>query len=192
MSIEVCEEPITTLAEYASIPIAFEVNRIFAVTVPNNITAEAVLTERLLEHPYIKDYDLVENPLTWPTRFDMSKWSMFVARINGRRVGGAIVGFDRPDTNMIENSQGIAVLWDIRVAPEARASGVGSALFRAAENLARMKGYRRLKVETQNINVPACRFYLRQGCTIGSVDRYAYPELPNEIQLMWYKDLPPT
>ena len=49
------------------------------------------------------------------------------------------------------------------------------------------RGCRRLKVETQNINVPACRFYERQGCVLAEVRRDAYPELPGEIQLLWQK-----
>jgi hypothetical protein len=52
------------------------------------------------------------------------------------------------------------------------------------------KGCFRLKVETQNINVPACRFYVKQGCVLGAIHRFAYPEFPDEAQLLWYKDLP--
>jgi hypothetical protein len=44
-----------------------------------------------------------------------------------------------------------------------------------------------IEVETQNINVPACRFYARMGCRLGAVDRQAYPEFPNEVQLLFYK-----
>ena len=86
----------------------------------------------------------------------------------------------------------MAVLWDIRVSPEARGRGVGSALFAAAEAWAKARGCRELKVETQNVNVPACRFYMRQGCVLGAVNRRAYPGLPAEIQLLWYKDLTRT
>ena len=46
-----------------------------------------------------------------------------------------------------------------------------------------------LKIETQNTNVRACRFYERQGCQLRAIHRAAYPELPEEIQLLWYKDL---
>jgi hypothetical protein len=49
---------------------------------------------------------------------------------------------------------------------------------------------RQLKIETQNTNVQACRFYERLGCQLRAVDRAEYPELPQEIQLLWYKDLP--
>lgn len=39
-------------------------------------------------------------------------------------------------------------------------------------------------------HVAACRFYSRQGCVLGAIDRFAYPELPQEARLLWYKDLP--
>jgi hypothetical protein len=44
-------------------------------------------------------------------------------------------------------------------------------------------------IETQNTNVPACHFYTARGCELGAINRFAYPTLPNEIQLLWYKDL---
>jgi hypothetical protein len=46
-----------------------------------------------------------------------------------------------------------------------------------------------LKIETQNTNVGACRFYERQGCELRAIHRAAYPQFPEEIQLLWYKDL---
>ena len=47
-----------------------------------------------------------------------------------------------------------------------------------------------IEVETQNVNVGACRFYAAMGCTIGVIDRFAYaPELPDEIQVRWHKRL---
>jgi hypothetical protein len=44
-------------------------------------------------------------------------------------------------------------------------------------------------VETQNSNAAACRFYARQGCVLLAANRGAYVELPDEIQLLWYKEL---
>jgi GNAT superfamily N-acetyltransferase len=66
---------------------------------------------------------------------------------------------------------------------------VGTALFDAVEDWARARSCEMLKVETQNINVPACRFYARMGCTLGAIHRYAYPDLPGEAQLLWYRTL---
>jgi GNAT superfamily N-acetyltransferase len=57
----------------------------------------------------------------------------------------------------------LAVLWDIRVQPERRGRGVGKALFYASVDWACRRGCRQLKVETQNVNVAACRFYASQG-----------------------------
>jgi ribosomal protein S18 acetylase RimI-like enzyme len=81
------------------------------------------------------------------------------------------------------------VLWDIRVSPDVRGKGIGSRLARRCEAWAISRGCRQLKVETQNINVRACRFYQRQGFDLRVVNRLAYPELPGEIQLLWYKEL---
>lgn len=187
MRVEVSEEPITSLARYAAVPIAFEVTAVFDV---GNSRGGYSLAERAIDAPYVKDYDAHgEDPARWPALFDVSNWGLLAARAEGRRVGGAAVAFDTPGLDMLEGRRDLAVLWDIRVSPEARGLGVGSALFRAAEDWARARGCRLLKVETQNINVAACRFYMRQGCLLGAVDRSAYPGLPDEIRLLWYKGL---
>ena len=44
-------------------------------------------------------------------------------------------------------------------------------------------------VETQNVNVAACRFYERQGCVLKQANPDAYPQLPEEIQLIVSKAL---
>jgi GNAT superfamily N-acetyltransferase len=68
-------------------------------------------------------------------------------------------------------------------------SSAWAALFRAAEHWARARGCRRLKIETQNVNVAACRFYQKMGCTLGAIDRFAYPGQPAEVRLLWGKAL---
>jgi GNAT superfamily N-acetyltransferase len=193
MTIGIAEELITALGNYADISIAFEVSRVLDVKAQDSGLGGLVLSERSPDVPYVKDYDAIkgEGPAQWARRFDVSSWGLFAARLEGRRVGGAAVAFNSSGLLMLEGRTDMAVLWDIRVSPEARGQGVGSALFRAVEAWARARGCRQLKVETQNINVPACRFYARQGCELGAIHRFAYPELPGEIQLLWYKDLSP-
>ncbi len=90
---------------------------------------------------------------------------------------------------MLEGRDDLAVLWDVRVATEFRRRGVGSALFEAVEAWAQARGCSSLKVETQNINVGACRFYEGRGFELRVVDPLAYPEFPNETQMLWYKDM---
>jgi GNAT superfamily N-acetyltransferase len=191
MRVEVTEETMNILEEYSSIPIAFEAGSVLTISDKLNGLDELTLTEQPPDTPYVKDYDAIagENPADWGRRFDMSNWGILGARINGRRVGGAVVAFNSPGLIILEGREDLAVLWDIRVSPEVRGQGVGSGLFRAVETWAKARGCKQLKVETQNINVPACKFYARQGCVLAAVDRFAYPEFPDESGLFWYKDL---
>jgi GNAT superfamily N-acetyltransferase len=191
MTIVVSEEPMTALPDYARVPIIFTVDRVLDVTNRDDGQSGFLLSERRLEVPYQKDYDAAadEGPLQWAHRFDLSKWALFTARVATRMVGGATVAFDTPALTMLEGRRDLAVLWDIRVSPDARGQGVGSALFERAESWAQSNGCRQLKIETQNTNVPACRFYERHGCQLKVINRTAYPQLPRDIQLLWYKDL---
>jgi|SRR5262245_7803556 len=191
MTVAIREEPPTALADYARVPIAFEVRERLAV-----LAAEAglgglrLIAERVTP-PYVKDYDADSDnhPTAWMTRFDLSRWGILAAWADGERAGGAVLAWDTPGVDLLEGRPDLTVLWDLRVAPAWRGRGVGTALFRAAEAWALARGARWLKVETQNINVTACRFYARQGCTLGALHRFAYPALPDEVQLLWYKEL---
>lgn len=193
MDMEVIEESITVAPELARISISFKVESVFDVSAPDGGLGGLILSERRLDTPYVKDYDTAEgeHPAQWAVRFDVSNWGLIGAHSNGVRVGGAVVAFNTRGVNVLEGRRDLAVLWDIRVSPEARGQGAGFALFRAVEVWAAARGCRQLKIETQNVNVPACRFYARQGCVLGAINRFAYRELPDEAQLLWYKTLPP-
>jgi len=192
MTIELGEEPMTALPEYARVPIVFTVDRVLDVTNRDDDRGGFALSERRLEVPYTKDYDAFagEGPLEWERRFDLSKWALFTARVATSIIGGATVAFDTAGLTMLEGRRDLAVLWDIRVFPDARGQGIGSALFKRVEAWAQLHGCRQLKIETQNTNVRACRFYERLGCQLRAIHPGAYPQLPEEIQLLWYKDLP--
>ena len=197
MNFELSEGPIASVGELARVPIAFTVDRACEASASEG--GGFVLSERPIEPAYLKDYDSIpgEGPTQWARRFDVSAWGFVRARSNGELIGGAVVAFGSADVTMLEGRQDLSVLWDIRVAPEVRRQGVGAALFEAVVAWALARNCRQLKIETQNINVAACRFYARQGCVLGAVNRSAYPQLPGEVQFLWYKDLaaqtpPPT
>ncbi|MEO5903622.1 MAG: GNAT family N-acetyltransferase [Gemmatimonadaceae bacterium] len=106
--------------------------------------------------------------------------------------GGAVVVMNAPDVGMLEGRDDLALLWDLRVAPPFRSGGVGSALVHAAEALAASRGARVIKVETQNINVRACRFYASHGFNLRQANAEVYEAMPHEVQLLWYKSLDKT
>jgi GNAT superfamily N-acetyltransferase len=191
INVVVLDNSKTQLAEYASIPNRFLVESVYDVARVGNLKKEFELVERTIAAPYVKDYDAIagEHPTDWATRFDLSSWRFFAAVAEGRHVGGAAVALKTSGLELLQDRADIAVLWDIRVVPEARGKGIGAALFAAAEAWAKSRGCRELIVETQNINVPACRFYQRQGCMLVAANRLAYPEYPDEIQMLWRKTL---
>src|SRR5258708_2667607 len=189
MGISVRRDAIGELARYAEIPIGFEVTQVFDVSPDKDGSGRFDMTLRRVAAPYVKDYDTAgEHPTQWATRFDLSGWGVFAAFDERTRVGGAAV-FRGSDA--LDDAGDLAVLWDIRVMPEWRRRGVGSALMDAVIGWGADHGCRQLKVETQSINVAACRFYAKRGCVLRAATAGAYPRFPDETQLTWFKDTHP-
>lgn len=191
MALEIREESVGSLEEHADIPSAFLVDAVLEVSVLNGGLGGIVLHERAVTPSYVRDNDALkgEGPTRWPRRFDVTNWGLVAAFRDGVRVGGAVVAFDTPDLDLLRDRTDVAALWDLRVRPTLRNSGVGSTLFRAARDWARVRGCVQLRIETQNVNLPACRLYARMGCSLESIARFAYRERPDETQLLWRQDL---
>ena len=190
MVLDIRAESPDRLDTYAGVSIAFEVQSVFRVEMLAGGLGGIRIEEHRLAHPYVKDYDAEGTaPTRWPSQFDLATWGIFGAYLDSCQIGGAAIALRAPDVEMLENRQDLALLWDLRVAPTARGKGIGTALFRHAAAWAAMQRCHHLKVETQNVNVPACRFYAQQGCVLGGLHRFAYPALPDEVQLLWYKAL---
>jgi GNAT superfamily N-acetyltransferase len=192
MRLQIREENPRHLAEYADVPIAFLVREVFEDAAIERLRHGEDSAATAIAVPYRKDYDAYpgNHPRSWAARYDVATWLVLAAYDDGRRVGGAVLVVDdsRPDVPRGEH----ALLWDLRVAVDERRRGVGGELLRAAERSAASDGARELRVETQQINVPACRFYLGHGFSLESVRAGAYPDLPDEVQLIWMKTLGPA
>lgn len=191
MKIKIVEESLEVLLEYEKVPISFRVETYFRVELFDNGLGGIKLIEETVETPFLKDYDAIEGerPSQWVKRFNIENWGILSAFVDGRRVGGAAIAWKTPEVFMLEGREDLACLWDLRVSPDYRGRGVGRDLFARTLVWAKTRNCRLFKVETQNINVPACRFYASQSCELGAINRYVYPETMNETQLIWYRKI---
>ncbi len=186
------EEPISDLDRHGAISIVFEVGSVFDIQLSEEGLGGMLFTRRPVAAPWVKDYDATDGgPAQWEARFDVSQWGLLSAYRGDQRIGGAVIAFDTPDLYRLRGRHDLAVLWDLRIDDEFRRSGAATALFRASETWAHERGCTALEVETQQVNVPACLFYARMGCSLAAVDRHAYADSPEEVQLIWRRPLQP-
>ncbi len=138
---------------------------------------------------YIKDYSQHANPNEWIEKFDTSNWGFFIAYVGNTPIGAATLAYRTKGINMLSGREDLCVLWDIRISPDFKSQGVGNALFVYIKEWAIKRGCTQIKIETQNTNVPACRFYKNQGAVLSEYNEYAYYGEEDETQLIWYLDL---
>jgi len=183
----IIEEGIEQLAAYATVPIAFEIRSL--VNLEELRTSHGATITEIPTTPRWKDYDEHERPAALPARFDMSNWLIASAFEGPRRLGGMIVARDTPGCDMLEGRKDLVVPFDVRVHPAERGRGVGRLLFGYVVAWARTHACVELRVETQDVNVGACRFYRAMGCELHSVIEGAYgPEL-HEAMIIWRQRL---
>ncbi len=175
--------------EYSEINISFRVESIYEIDRIDAGLGGFKLFEREVKEPYVKNYDHEETPQDWMKKFDVSNWRLFFAQDSDEVLGGAAVAWDTDGVYMLDDRKDMTVLWDIRIKPEHRGNGLGSKLLSEAENWAVEKECRLMKIETQNTNVNACKFYRKMGYHLGGVHEYAYAGFPEEIMFLWYKKL---
>jgi ribosomal protein S18 acetylase RimI-like enzyme len=138
-----------------------------------------------------KDYDAIpdNDPLNWKLRFVVDGWVFLAAYAARIRIAGAVIVTDPAGIEAVGGRPGHAVLWDLRVSPVMRGLGLGRALLAEAESEAQAAGHRGLDVETQDVNVAACRLYARSGFVLTAIEPDAYPDAPGETRLVWTREL---
>jgi ribosomal protein S18 acetylase RimI-like enzyme len=183
----------TYFTQYDQIPMLVHVSSYYRIYKINRGLGGLHLIETPIE-PYIKDFDegICNYASRQEERFDISNWGFFMAFDGKKAVGGAIIASRTEGVNMLSGRDDLAVLWDIRVDDAYKRQGIGQALFDMAAEWSRNQELRQLKIECQNNNVPAVKFYHKQGAVLSAINEYAYynePEYRHEAQLIWILDL---
>ena len=119
------------------------------------------------------------DPEDYTTFIDNPQKVIFFADVDGKPAG---------QIKLIPWWNKFAYVEELIVDTEFRGQGVGRALMDCAIRWAREQGFPGLTLETQDNNVPACKFYEKCGFVLSGFDLYAYKELDNsgEIALYWY------
>lgn len=185
---KIIDESPHMLDEYCKVSMKYKVESEFRIELLNNGIDGIKFIEESVK-PYWKNYDSEEdNPSLLSNIFNLKNWHVISAFDDEKRIGGAIIAYNTPGVNMLEGRDDIAVIWDLRIDKEYRGKGIGSNIFNKCIEWTKSKKCSRVKVETQNNNVNACKFYAKQGAKLSNINKFAYSN-NNEVQLIWSIEL---
>jgi ribosomal protein S18 acetylase RimI-like enzyme len=177
--------------KYDRIPMLVHVKSIFTLAKIENGLGGILLKETPIKE-YRKDLSLYEEATTYAEKFDITNWAFFMAFDNELPIGAVTVASKTKNVNMLDGRDDMSVLWDIRVDDRYKRQRVGTKLFTMAVECSKSNGFKQMKIECQNNNVQACKFYHNHGAILRKIDEYAYYndiDIENEVQLIWYLDL---
>ena len=189
MAIRIEQIDASRLADYAALPMTYEVTSVLEVKPVDNGLGGFAFREKPVT-PYQKDLNMHgdASPTGWSSRFHTEDWGIFMAYRGPQHVGGVTVATPADGIIVTEGRDGTAALWDIRVAPSSRRTGIGMQLLRHAADWSAGRGFRFLGIETMNVNLPACRLYAKAGAELSEVRRFGYegcPEVAHESMIIW-------
>ena len=155
----------------------FERNSIVAEHLMLHIQDNKISYAVVPVEPYEKV--LTVDPEDYTTFIDNPQKIIFFAEVDGKPAG---------QIKLVPWWNKFAYVEELTVDTEFRGKGVGQALMTRGIEWAKGQGFPGLTLETQDNNVPACRFYEKCGFVLGGFDLYAYKKLdnPSEIALYWY------
>lgn len=143
--------------------------------VPKFLDGKWSYNEKLYDTPTQKYYPAEE--INSNDYIDNINKAIFFACIDNKCIGQIILR---------KNWNNYCFIEDISVAKNYRRNGIGKVLIDKAQNWANSNGLAGLMLETQNNNLIACRFYLKQGFEIGSVDKLLYSGLDNDEHAIFF------
>jgi len=178
--------------KYDEIPMLVQVDTVFVPKTINNGLG-GILFEEISVKPYTWDISHYEIASDYAKEFDISNWAIFMAFDGDNTLGGATAVSRTKGVHMLDNRDDLCVLWDLRVDNNYKGMGIGTELFKMVVDWSKENGLKQIKIETQTNNVPACKFYAKQGAYLRCFNEYSEVNNPNakeyEMQVIWYLDL---
>jgi len=151
--------------------------KVYGRLIPEFKDDKWVWKEELFENIYDKDYPGLE--LDYSQYINSRKRAIFLAYIDNECVGRIILR---------ENWNKYCYVEDIAVARDYRRMGIGKKLIETAVKWAKEQKMPGFMLETQDVNLAACKLYASCGFILGGVDTMLYGNGPNkgEKALFWY------
>ena len=174
MEISIREIDKDTLHDANKCDAAFTVDSKLVLHAENGVIRYEVLRVA----PYRKRYVFEEKE--YSTYISNSDKTVYFAYADGRLAG---------QINVAKHWNAYAWIDDFAVSPHCRGHGIGRALMQKAVDWAKARNLPGIMLETQDVNVPACRFYEKFGFKLRGFDTYLYKGLTpttDEIALYWY------
>ncbi|WP_055109691.1 GNAT family N-acetyltransferase [Paenibacillus ihumii] len=133
-------------------------------------------TEEAFPEPYFKQYENEDIDTTYTE--DPGK-AVFLYYVDHMCIG---------QIRLRSNWNGYALIEDIGVSKDWRQQGIGTKLLKKGVQWAKENKHVGLMLETQDVNISACRFYASNSFIIGGVDSMLYSNFSNanEKAIFWY------
>ena len=151
-----------------------------------------IIFDEVAVEPYIRNI-AYQNASGYKKDFDISNWAFFMAFDEDKPVGAVTAVSKTKDIGMLDKRDDLCVLWDIRIDDAYKGMGVGTKLFNMVKDWSRNNNLKQIKIECQTNNVPACKFYAKQGAVLRKYDEYTclnfHDVREHEIEVIWYLDL---
>ncbi len=158
-------EPLSDFAEddVRRLIVGYETSQIYRLTKREDASRTEIALE-LVDQAFEKVFPMSDTMIGW-YRGVLGEGLSFAAVDAGEMVGITIAQ---------RQWNGIAMVWELHVAPTHRRQGAGRALLEAVEGAASSSGLRAVSIETQTSNVGAITFYRACGYAVGAVDLSFY------------------
>jgi streptothricin acetyltransferase len=133
-------------------------------------------TEEIFPEQYYKQYEYDEIDTSY---YDEDGKAIFLYYNDNNCIG---------QIRLRSNWNGYAFIEHIGITKDWRQQGVGTALLEKAMEWAKQNNFVGLMLETQDVNVSACRFYAKNNFVIGAVDNMLYSKFSTALEkaIFWY------